>query len=63
MRRSARTLSSGYDAIGPFHPFLVFAAVLLLDLAAIVAILLALAWAGDKAEDRIAPGGEEWIQL
>jgi len=61
--RKPRTLPSGYDRIGPFHPFLVFGAVLLLDLIIALAILFALLWTGDRAEDRIAPGGEEWIQL
>lgn len=61
MARKIRTGASGYDPIGPFHPFLVWAAVLLLDIAAAAAIVAGLTWAVDKAEDRMAPGGEEWI--
>lgn len=63
MRRRSPLLSSGYDPIGPFHPYVIWAAVLLLDLAGAAAILLGLAWAVDKAEDWLAPGGEEWIAL
>ena len=59
----SRILPSGYDSIGPFHPFVVFAGVLLLDLIGAAAIIMVLLWSGDKAEDQIAPGGEEWIQL
>jgi hypothetical protein len=49
------------DRIGPFHPYLVFAAVILLDLVAALAILAALGWIGDKAEDVVSPGGTEWL--
>jgi hypothetical protein len=54
-------LRSGLDPIGPFHPYLVFAAVILLDLAAALAILSAIAWIGDKTEDVVTPGGTEWL--
>jgi hypothetical protein len=54
---------SGLDPVGPFHPYLVYAAILLLDLAGAALILLALVWIGDTAEDLIWPGGTEWVDL
>ncbi len=56
-----RPLKSGLDRIGPFHPYLVFAAVALLDIAAAAAIVTAFLWACDKIEDFIAPGGTDWL--
>jgi hypothetical protein len=53
----------GLDRIGPFHPYLVYAAILLLDLALAALILLALTWIGDTAEDRLFPGGPEWVDF
>ena len=43
--KSRRPLKSGLDPVGPFHPYLVYAAVILLDLLGlllIVAILVGL---------------------
>jgi hypothetical protein len=51
------------DRIGPFHPYLVYAAILALDLLGVLLILAVLAWAGDRAEDLIWPGGSEWIDF
>lgn len=56
-----RPLRGGLDRIGPFHPYLAFAAVILLDLVAALAILTAIAWACDKTEDVISPGGTDWL--
>ena len=56
-----RPLRNGLDRIGPFHPYVVFAAVLLLDLIAALAILTGILWACDKTEDVISPGGTEWL--
>jgi hypothetical protein len=38
-------LKGGLDPVGPFHPYLVYAAVLLFDLAAVVVIVALLAGA------------------
>jgi hypothetical protein len=54
-------LKSGLDRVGSFHPYLVYAAVLVLDLVALVLILAALVWIGDTAEDLFWPGGHEWV--
>ncbi|MFV0623721.1 hypothetical protein ACBY01_06895 [Sphingomonas sp. ac-8] len=51
----------GFDRIGPFHPYVVWAAVLLVDLIAILAVLAVLTMAGDRIEDRLWPGGTEWV--
>lgn len=56
-------LSDGFDPIGPFHPYLVMASVLLLDLLLILSVLSALTYAGDKIEDVLLPGGREWVDL
>jgi len=56
-------LRSGLDRIGPFHPYLVYAAILLLDLIVAALILLALTWIGDRVEDLIWPGGTEWVDF
>lgn len=53
----------GLDAIGPFHPYLAFAAVLLLDLAAVLLLLAALTLVGDRIEDLLLPGGTEWVDF
>ncbi|MFN0045352.1 MAG: hypothetical protein ACKVOS_02665 [Sphingorhabdus sp.] len=56
-------LSDGFDRIGPFHPYVVMASVLVLDLLLILLVLSALTFAGDKIEDIIWPGGREWVDL
>ncbi|HYI64959.1 MAG TPA: hypothetical protein VEW71_08750 [Allosphingosinicella sp.] len=61
--RSRPPLKSGLDRVGPFHPYLVYAAVLALDLLGVVLILAALVWIGDIAEDLFWPGGAEWVDL
>ncbi len=61
--RSRPPLKSGLDRVGPFHPYLVYAAVLALDLLGVVLILAALVWIGDTAEDLFWPGGAEWVDL
>jgi hypothetical protein len=60
---SAAPLDSGFDRVGPFHPYLVYAAILLLDVAALLLILAALVWIGDTAEDILWPGGTEWVDF
>ncbi|WP_430446389.1 hypothetical protein [Sphingorhabdus contaminans] len=56
-------LSDGFDPIGPFHPYVVMGAVLLLDVLAILLVLSVLTYAGDRIEDMIWPGGKEWVDL
>ncbi|MGE0178774.1 MAG: hypothetical protein AB7O91_03000 [Sphingomonas sp.] len=56
-------LGNGLDRIGPFHPYLVYAAILLLDLIGLVLIILALTWIGDTVEDWLWPGGTEWVDF
>ncbi|MGQ0591059.1 MAG: hypothetical protein ACT4N8_16280 [Sphingosinicella sp.] len=56
-------LKSGLDTVGPFHPYLVYAAVLLLDLAGLALGIFLLIWVGDLAEDLIWPGGTEWVDF
>lgn len=63
MRNNSRVTADGYDRIGPFHPKLVWAAILLVELVVIVSLLTGFVWVGDKVEDRIAPGGTEWIDF
>lgn len=58
-----KPFSDGFDPVGPFHPYAVMAAVLLLDLLAILLVVAALTYAGDKIEDAIWPGGREWVDL
>lgn len=57
----ARPTREGYDRIGPFHPYFVWAGVLLLDLVIIAFILAALTAAGDTIEDAIWPGGIDLV--
>jgi hypothetical protein len=56
-------LKGGLDPVGPFHPYLVYAAVLLLNLAVLLLGILILLWIGDVIEDLIWPGGREWIDF
>jgi hypothetical protein len=55
------TFRDGLDPVGPFHPYLVFGAVLLLDLALAGTIITFLLWACDRLEDILFPGGTEWL--
>lgn len=55
--------SSSIDRIGPFPLGIVYAAILALDLLALVALATAVTWAGDRIEDAIWPGGSEWVQF
>jgi len=61
--KSRRPLRSGLDTVGPFHPYLVYAAVLLVDLIGVFLILAVLVWIGDTAEDLFWPGGAEWVDF
>lgn len=56
-------MKNGFDRIGPFHPYVAFGAVILLDLIAAVLILLAIAWVADRIEEAIWPGGTDWVQF
>lgn len=63
-RRPAQPpLKGGLDRIGPFHPYLVFAGVILIDLIGLALLLLAAAWIGDTVEDWLWPGGTEWVDF
>ena len=53
----------GFDRIGPFHPALVWVAVLLLDLLVVLAALSLLTVTIDGIEDILFPGGPEWIDF
>ncbi len=61
--KGRKPLSDGFDPIGPFHPYVVMASVLVLDLLLILLVLSALTYAGDKIEDVLLPGGREWVDL
>ena len=58
-----RPPKSGLDTVGPFHPYLAYAAVILLDLIGLLIVLAALTWIGDRLEDLIWPGGTEWVDF
>lgn len=60
MKRS-RVTRDGFDRIGPFHPALIWAAVIVFDVAVILLILAAVTKVGDEVEDVVAPGGPEWV--
>ena len=62
-RESPRPPRDGLDPIGPLHPYLVYAAILIVDLIGLALIFAALVWVGDQAEDRLWPGGEEWVDF
>lgn len=62
-RRPPREARDGLDPVGPFHPYIVYAAILLLDLLGAILIVTALIWASDQAEDLLWPGGEEWVDF
>ena len=56
-------LRDGLDRVGPFHPYVAFAAVLLVDLFIVMLFLGMLAYLGDKVEDAIWPGGDDWVEF
>lgn len=62
MRKPRPPLRDGYDRVGPFHPYLAWAGVLLLDLALLFLILTLIAMIGDSIEDALWPGGTDWIR-
>ena len=47
--------------VGPLPVELVWALILLLDVAIILGALTALTWIGDHVEDVLWPGGTEWV--
>lgn len=55
-------LPDGYDRVGPFHPYVAWAAVVLVDLIGLMLILAAIAMIGDSIEDAIWPGGFDAIR-
>ncbi len=60
---SRAPMRNGFDRVGPFHPYVAFGAILLLDLAAAILIFLALAWVADRIEETFWPGGTDWVQF
>ena len=62
MRRRA-PFRDGMDPVGPFHPYLAFAAILLVDLIGLVLLVTVLVWASDRVEDLFWPGGSEWVDF
>lgn len=61
MRKSAGSRS--IDRIGPFPLWIVYAAILILDLLLVLALVTAVTWARDRIEDAIWPGGSEWVHF
>lgn len=59
--RRAGITRDGYDRVGPFHPFVAWAAVALFDLSLVVAVALTLLVGADWTEDLIWPGGPEML--
>ena len=55
--------SRSIDRIGPVPLWVVYAAILVLDLLIIAALVTAVTWAGDRIEDAIWPGGSEWVHF
>ena len=62
-RRAREPLKGGLDRVGPFHPYLVYAAVVIVDLIGLALIILALVWVSDEVEDLLWPGGSEWVDF
>lgn len=58
-----RTTADGFDPVGPFHPYLVWAAILLFDIVLVLAALAGLTWLSDRVEDVLWPGGREWVDF
>ena len=54
--------ADGYDRVGPLHPYMAFAGVLLLDLVLALILLSIVAMVGDTIEDVLFPGGIDWIR-
>lgn len=61
--RRRRPLRDGFDPIGPFHPYVVYAGIILVDLIGLLLLVTALVWVSDQVEDLIWPGGEEWVEF
>ena len=59
--RGRDPLPDGYDRVGPFHPYIAWAAVIAVDLLIVLFALAVLAMIGDSIEDAIWPGGFDWI--
>lgn len=57
----SRLTPDGYDRIGPFHPYLVWAAVMLVNLAGVVLILTMVLASADWIEDLFWPRDEEFL--
>lgn len=49
--------------VGVFPAWMAWGAILLVDLALILLVLVALTWVGDRIEDIMWPGGPEWVDL
>ncbi|MCD2324536.1 hypothetical protein LQ953_10975 [Sphingomonas sp. IC-56] len=62
MRRARPPLRDGFDRVGPFHPYVAFAGVLLLDLVIVLVVLGVVSAIGDSIEDAIWPGGFDMIR-
>jgi hypothetical protein len=56
-----RVTVDGFDRVGPFHPFIAWAAVALFDLCLVVAVATTLLAGVDWTEDVIWPGGPELL--
>jgi hypothetical protein len=57
----SRLSPDGYDLIGPFHPYLVWAAVMLVNLVGIALILTMVLASADWIEDMFWPRDEEFL--
>lgn len=62
-RKPRPPLKGDLDPIGPFHPYVVYAGIILLNLAGALLLLTALVWISDRVEDLIWPGGREWVDF
>lgn len=62
MLDSRPPLPDGYDRVGPLHPYVAWAAVLVVDLICLCLILAVVAMIGDSIEDALWPGGFDWIR-
>lgn len=59
--RGREPLPDDYDQVGPFHPYIVWALVIVVDLLIVFALLAVFAMVCDSIEDAIWPGGFDWI--
>ncbi len=57
----SRLTPDGYDRIGPFHPYVVWAAVMLLNLVGVALILTMVLASADWIEDLFWPRDEEFL--